>query len=54
MAGRASQVMMAALLARFLPMDANEAARLAPLRDVALKNWNGILVGEVRPAGPLA
>lgn len=53
-AGRAAQVMLAALVARFLPMSAEEERRLAALRTPVLKNWNGIEVGLVRPAGVLA
>ncbi len=47
-AGRASQIAMAALIARLLPMDEATAAAFAPLREAVLKNWNGIEVGRVR------
>lgn len=47
-AGRASEVAMAALIARFLPMSGMEAAEFTPMRESALKNWNGIEVGRVR------
>jgi L-asparaginase II len=53
-AGRASEVMMAALIARFMPMSVDEAQALAPLRAPVLKNWNGIEVGGLRVAGPLS
>ena len=51
-AGRAAQVAMAALIARFLSGNGGEAVPQA-LRRPVLKNWNGIAVGEVRPAGDL-
>lgn len=51
-AGRAAEVAMAALIARFLPMSEAETAQFAPLREVVLKNWNGIEVGRVRSAAP--
>jgi L-asparaginase II len=47
-AGRAAEVAMAALIARFLPMSEAEATAFAPLRESVLKNWNGIDVGRVR------
>lgn len=47
-AGRAAEVAMAALIARFLPMSEAESAAFAPLRESVLKNWNGIEVGRVR------
>jgi L-asparaginase II len=50
---RAAEVMMAALVKRFLPMSEREATALAPLLNQPLKNWNGMQVGHVRPAGPL-
>jgi L-asparaginase II len=49
-AGRAAEVVMAALIARFLPMSEAEATGFAPLRETVLKNWNGIEVGRVRAA----
>lgn len=53
-AGRAAQVMIAALIARFLPMSVAEAEAFAALRAPLLRNWNGIVVGSLRPAGALA
>lgn len=53
-AGRAAEVMMAALIARFVPLAAGEEALVETLRAPALRNWNGIEVGGLRPAGPLA
>lgn len=50
-AGRAAEVATAALIERFLrPDDATVGALVRPV----LKNWNGIAVGAMRPAGPLA
>jgi L-asparaginase II len=53
-ATRAAQLVIAALIDRFLPMD--EARRSALARFVAptLRNWNGVTVGALRRAGPLA
>jgi L-asparaginase II len=51
---RASEVMMAALLMHLLPLSEAEHAGLAPLRQPALTNWNGIHVGDIRPAGVLS
>lgn len=45
---RAAEVMMAAVLARFLSLSETEQQGLAPLLQPQLKNWNGISVGEVR------
>lgn len=53
-AARASQTMIAALIARFLPMSEAQQAEFARFRAPVLRNWNGIEVGQVRPAGPLA
>ncbi|MDE3175067.1 MAG: asparaginase [Pseudomonadota bacterium] len=47
-AGRAAEVMIAALLARFL----DPPQQFAPLARPTLVNWNGVEVGEVRPAKP--
>ena len=49
-AGRAAEVVMAALIARFLPLDEAQGAAFAPLRESVLTNWNGIEVGRVRAA----
>lgn len=53
-AGRASEVMMAAIIARFLPMSAELEAGFTRFRTPTLTNWNGIVVGGLRAAGPLA
>ncbi len=53
-AARAAQVVIAALIDRFLPMDENERARFAPFVAPTLRNWNGLTVGALCPAGALA
>jgi L-asparaginase II len=53
-AGRAAQVMIAALIRRFGGFDEETNARLARFVSPRLKNWNGAEVGLLRPAGPLA
>jgi len=53
-AGRAAEVVMAALLRRLLPLNDREDAAIAPFAAPELRNWNGILVGTLRPAGILA
>ena len=52
-AGRAAQVVAAALVARFLG-PTGEVEMAERLARPALVNWNGITVGGLRPAGPLA
>jgi L-asparaginase II len=47
-ASRAAQAIMAAILARFLPLDATERAALAPFMEPRLRNWNGYEVGTIR------
>ena len=47
-AGRAAQAIMAAAIARFLPMSDGERAALAPFVRPAVRNWNGFEVGAVR------
>jgi L-asparaginase II len=53
-AGRAAQVMIAALIRRFGGLDDETAARLARFVSPRLSNWNGAEIGLLRPAGPLA
>jgi len=53
-ATRAAQAMIAALIGRFLPLDEDARLSLAPFAAPTLRNWNGIEVGGLRPAGPLA
>jgi L-asparaginase II len=47
-ASRAAQAVMAAVIARFLPMSEAERTALAPFMRPVLHNWNGIEVGAVR------
>ena len=51
---RAAQVAIAALLQRFGGFDEDVRARLAPFIAPRLVNWNGVEIGALRPAGPLA
>jgi L-asparaginase II len=51
---RAAEVMMAAVLTRFLALADSEREALQPLLQPALTNWNGIHVGDIRAAGALA
>jgi len=53
-ATRAAQAMIATLIRRFLPVDEDDRARLGPFAAPILRNWNGIAVGSLRPARPLA
>lgn len=50
---RACEVVMAALLARLLPLEGDEAGFVQGLADVPLVNWNGIEVGRLRAASTL-
>ena len=52
-ATRAAQVMIAALIGRFLTMDDEQRKRFAPFAAPTLRNWNGKDVGAIRTAGPL-
>jgi L-asparaginase II len=49
-AGRAAEVMIAALIAKFLPMSGAERARFAAFQEPKLTNWRGIEVGGLRLA----
>ena len=51
---RAAEVIMAAMIARFLPMTDDERAGLERFVRPTLRNWNGTDVGGVRPAGELS
>jgi L-asparaginase II len=53
-AGRAAQVMIAALIRRFGGFDDERDARFMRFVSPRLFNWNGAEVGRLRPAGPLA
>ena len=50
--GRSAEVVMAALIARLLRLDAGDRDFLARFVRPTLRNWNGAIVGEVRPSGP--
>ena len=45
---RAAEVVMAALIETFVPLDDGEAGFLRGLSELTLKNWNGIEVGALR------
>ncbi len=47
-ASRAAQAIMAAMIARLLPLDGAERAALAPFMQPVLRNWNGFDVGTIR------
>ena len=47
-AGRAAEAIMAALIARFLPLDPGERAAVTRYAQPTLRNWNGIEVGALR------
>lgn len=48
-AGRASEAIMAALMIRLMPLDADERAMLERFARPAIGNWNGMEVGRLRP-----
>ncbi len=48
-AGRAAEVVMAAMIARFLPLTDAERTALSRFLRPALRNWNGFEVGALRP-----
>jgi L-asparaginase II len=50
---RAAEVAMAAVIEAFVELDRDEAALLAKLSDVSLRNWNGIEVGALRAVGEM-
>jgi L-asparaginase II len=52
-ATRAAQVMIAALIARFLPMSDAERARFEAFLSPTLRNWNGLEVGGMGAVGTL-
>src|SRR4030095_2352724 len=49
-AARASEVAMAGVIERFVPLDDKDRAALDRLLRPALRNWNGIEVGAIAPA----
>ena len=52
-AGRAAQAVMAAIIARFLPLGDAERAALMRFERPTLRNWNGFEIGAVRVMAPL-
>ncbi len=52
-ASRAAEVAMAAILQRLGILDQTRSARLADRLQIPLRNWNGIHVGDLRPAAAL-
>ncbi|HVL74024.1 MAG TPA: asparaginase [Beijerinckiaceae bacterium] len=52
-AKRGAEAVMASLVLRFLPVEGEARALLEAAAAPRLRNWNGIEVGAVRPAGPL-
>jgi L-asparaginase II len=52
-ASRAAEVAMAAVIARFLPVSDEERGALDRFLSPALRNWNGIEVGGLRPSDDL-
>ena len=53
-AARAREVMIAALIDRFLTLEGAQRAALQRFVAPVLTNWRGAEVGAMRPAGPLA
>jgi L-asparaginase II len=51
--GRAAEIVMAAMIERFLPLGGDERAAFARFLQPSLRNWNGITVGGLRPAAAL-
>jgi L-asparaginase II len=49
-AARASEVAMAGVIERFVPLGDEDRAALGRLLHPALRNWNGIEVGSIAPA----
>jgi L-asparaginase II len=52
-AGRAAEVVMAAVIARLLNLGSKDRAWLERFVRPAMKNWNGVAVGAMRPTGAL-
>ena len=52
-ASRAAQAIMAAIIARFLPLTVSERAALSRFVEPRLRNWNGFEVGRVQPTDVL-
>jgi L-asparaginase II len=51
---RAAEVVMASLLLRLLPLSSEDGTFLESRARPPMKNWNGVVVGQLRPVGPLA
>ena len=51
--GRAAEVAMAAMIARFLPLDDRDRIALDRFLRPTLRNWNGIVVGKIAPTSEL-
>lgn len=49
---RAAEVALVALVASLLPLSEADAAVVAPLKDVTLRNWNGRTVGRLAATDP--
>jgi L-asparaginase II len=52
-AGRAAEVVMAAMIARFLPLDAADRTFLEDFVRPAVRNWKGVAVGVLAPGEAL-
>ncbi|WP_342359074.1 asparaginase [Terrarubrum flagellatum] len=52
-AGRASEIVMASVIASLLKLNDSERAVVDRARAPALKNWNGIHVGDMKPSAEL-
>ena len=52
-AGRAAEVVMAAMIARFLPLDAAERSFVENFLRPTLRNWKGVAVGTLAPTEAL-
>ena len=50
-AARAAECAMGAMIRRFVPLSEDARARLGNVLEPELRNWNGILVGQVRSVG---
>src|SRR5258705_1078428 len=53
-AGRAAEVIMAAMMARFVEMSGGERAALERFLRPTLHNWNGFAIGALRPTAALS
>ena len=53
-ASRAAEAIMAAVIARFVPLEPAERAALAGFIRPALRNWNGFEVGGLRVTDALS